>query len=193
MRPNRGADVTNAPRHPTHIWTRGLPNNMISSFLRSTRNLSSVHSGSRGCGPLRSSSDPGRGESALRSLLEPWSDCGKYPDKESHWAAMTLRYSFSRGRLSAEITEQHAARSRLSEQLLGRSFTCHPAEKSSAPPSEPPLWVLQNGSELRRDVCQISVFGAFRLADRKAALKGRVLLFSHPVGCGGAEHQPLTG
>lgn len=73
---------------------------MISSFLRSTRNLSSVHSGSgRGCGPLRSSSDPGSGESALRSLLEPWSDCGKYPDKVSHWAAMALRYSFSRGQV----------------------------------------------------------------------------------------------
>lgn len=106
------ASEINAPRYPTHIWSRGLPNNMISSFLRSTRNLSSVHSGSRGCGPLRSSSDPGRGESALRSLLEPWSDCGKYPDKGSHWAAMTLRYSFSRGRLSAEITEQLAADTR---------------------------------------------------------------------------------
>lgn len=69
-----------------------LPNNMTSSFLRSTRNLSSVHSGSGSCrGPPRSSSDPGRGESALRSLLEPWSDCCKYPLKPSHWAAMALR------------------------------------------------------------------------------------------------------
>lgn len=66
-----------------------LPNNMTSSFLRSTRNLSSVHSGSgSGCGPLRSSSDPGRGESVLRSLLEPWSDCCKYPLRVSHWAAI---------------------------------------------------------------------------------------------------------
>lgn len=188
MPPNRGADVINA----THIWTRGLPNNMISSFLRSTRNLSSVHSGSRGCGPLRSSSDPGRGESALRSLLEPWSDWGKYPDKESHWAAMTLRYSFSRGRLSAEITEQRAAGSRHSEQLLGRSFTCHPAGKSSAPPrntSEPPLWVLQNGSELCRDLCKISVFGPFCLADRRVECEALLL----QSGCGGAEHQPLAG
>lgn len=65
---------------------------MTSSFLRSTRNLSSVHSGSGGgWGPLRSSSEPGRGESALRSLLEPWSDCCKYPAKASHWAAMALR------------------------------------------------------------------------------------------------------
>ncbi len=68
-----------------------LPNSMISSFFRSTRNLSSVHSGSGGAvGPLESSSDTGRGESALRSLLEPGSDCCcKYPLKGSHWAAMT--------------------------------------------------------------------------------------------------------
>lgn len=67
-----------------------LPNNMISSFLRSTRNLSSVHSGSGGTGgPPVSSSETGRGESVLRSLLEPGSDCWRYPLKESHWAAMT--------------------------------------------------------------------------------------------------------
>lgn len=77
-----------------------LPNNMISNFLRSTRNLSSVHSGSgSGWGPLRSSSDPGRGESVLRSLLEPWSDCCKYPLKASHWAAMALRSNFSSGQV----------------------------------------------------------------------------------------------
>ncbi len=71
---------------------------MTSSFLRSTRNLSSVHSGSgSGWGPLRSSSDPGRGESVLRSLLEPWSDCCKYPLKASHWAAIALRSNFSSG------------------------------------------------------------------------------------------------
>lgn len=75
-----------------------LPNNMTSSFLRSTRNLSSVHSGSgRGWGPLRSSSDPGRGESVLRSLLEPWSDCCKYPLKVSHWEAIALRSNFFSG------------------------------------------------------------------------------------------------
>lgn len=114
---------------------------MISSFLRSTRNLSSVHSGSgSGCGPLRSSSDPGRGESALHSLLDPWSDCGKYPDKESHWAAMTLRYSFSRGQII------HGA-ARSSQQTLGASprekFHVSSTEKSAAPPrntSDPPLW-----------------------------------------------------
>lgn len=66
-----------------------LPKSMISNFLRSTRNLSSVHSGSgSGWGPLRSSSEPGSGESVLRSLLEPWSDCCKYPLKVSHWAAI---------------------------------------------------------------------------------------------------------
>lgn len=71
---------------------------MTSNFLRSTRNLSSVHSGSGGgWSPLRSSSDPGRGESALRSLLEPWSDCCKYLHSASHWAAMTPLSNFSRG------------------------------------------------------------------------------------------------
>lgn len=133
---------------------------MISSFLRSTRNLSSVHSGSgSGCGPLRSSSDPGRGESALHSLLDPWSDCGKYPDKESHWAAMTLRYSFSRGQII------HGAAGS-SQQTLGATprekFHVSSAEKSAAPPrntSEPPPF----GSKLCRDLCKISVFGAFFL------------------------------
>lgn len=81
-----------------------LPNNMISNFLRSTRNLSSVHSGSgSGWGPLRSSSDPGRGESVLRSLLEPWSDCCKYPLKVSHWAAMALRSNFSSGQVVCRV------------------------------------------------------------------------------------------
>ncbi|TNN70577.1 hypothetical protein EYF80_019161 [Liparis tanakae] len=71
---------------------------MTSNFLRSTRNLSSVHSGSgSGQSPLRSSSDPGRGESALRSLLEPWSDCSKYPLKASHWAAIAPLSNFSSG------------------------------------------------------------------------------------------------
>lgn len=77
---------------------------MISNFLRSTRNLSSVHSGSgSGWGPLRSSSDPGRGESVLRSLLEPWSDCCKYPLKVSHWAAMALLSNFSSGQVVCRI------------------------------------------------------------------------------------------
>lgn len=82
---------------------------MTSSFLRSTRNLSSVHSGSgSGWGPLRSSSEPGRGESVLRSLLEPWSDCCKYPVKASHWAAMALRGNFSKGplRIQAKLTKR---------------------------------------------------------------------------------------
>lgn len=142
-----------------------LPNNMISSFLRSTRNLSSVHSGSgSGCGPLRSSSDPGRGESALHSLLDPLSDCGKYPDKESHWAAMTLRYSFSRGPII------HGA-ARRSQQTLGATprekFHVSSAEKSAAPPrntSEPPPF----GSKLCRNLCKISVFGAFVSQSRAA-------------------------
>lgn len=131
---------------------------MISSFLRSTRNLSSVHSGSgSGCGPLRSSSDPGRGESALHSLLDPWSDCGKYPDKESHWAAMTLRYSFSRGQII------HGA-ARRSQQTLGTTprekFHVSSTEKSATPPrntSEPPPF----GSKLCKNLCKISAFGAF--------------------------------
>lgn len=77
---------------------------MISSFLRSTRNLSSVHSGSgSGWSPLRSSSDPGRGESVLRSLLEPWSDWCKYPLKVSHWAAMALRSNFSSGQVVCRV------------------------------------------------------------------------------------------
>lgn len=77
---------------------------MISNFLRSTRNLSSVHSGSgSGWSPLRSSSDPGRGESVLRSLLEPWSDCCKYPLKVSHWAAMALRSNFSSGQVVCRV------------------------------------------------------------------------------------------
>ena len=68
---------------------------MTSSFLRSTRNLSSVHSGSgKTWGPLKSSSDPGIGES-LRSLFEPWSDWCKYPLKESHWAAIALHSNVS--------------------------------------------------------------------------------------------------
>ena len=80
-----------------------LPNNMISSFLRSTLKRSSVHSGSGGgCGACRSSSDPGGGESVLRSLLEPWSDCCcccccKYPLRVSHWAAMALHSNVSSG------------------------------------------------------------------------------------------------
>lgn len=75
-----------------------LPNNMISSFLRSTRNLSSVHSGSgKAWGPLKSSSDPGTGESVLRSLFEPWSDCCKYPLRESHWVAIALHSNVSNG------------------------------------------------------------------------------------------------
>lgn len=87
--------------------TRFLPNNMISSFFRSTRNLSSVHSGSGGAvGPLESSSDTGRGESVLRSLLEPGSDCCKYPLKGSHWAAMT----FTEHRwLSAAVRSDHSS------------------------------------------------------------------------------------
>lgn len=75
-----------------------LPNNMTSSFLRSTRNLSSVHSGSgKAWGPLKSSSEPGTGESVLRSLFEPWSDCCKYPLRESHWAAIALHSNVSNG------------------------------------------------------------------------------------------------
>ena len=76
---------------------------MISSFLRSTLKRSSVHSGSGGgCGACRSSSDPGGGESVLRSLLEPWSDCCcccccKYPLRVSHWAAMALHSNVSSG------------------------------------------------------------------------------------------------
>ena len=79
---------------------------MISNFLRSTLKRSSVHSGSGGgCGACRSSSDPGGGESVLRSLLEPWSDCCccccccccKYPLRVSHWAAMALHSNVSSG------------------------------------------------------------------------------------------------
>lgn len=88
--------------------TTVLPNSMISSFFRSTRNLSSVHSGSGGAvGPLESSSDTGRGESALRSLLEPGSDCCcKYPLKGSHWAAMTSQSTAAR--LSAAVRSDHS-------------------------------------------------------------------------------------
>lgn len=52
-----------------------LPCNMASSFFLSTRNRSSLHSGlCRGAPATRSSSEPGMGESVLRSLLEPGSD-----------------------------------------------------------------------------------------------------------------------
>lgn len=67
---------------------------MASSFFLSTLNRSSPHSGlcrGRG-GPTESSSEPGRGESVLRSLLEPGSErgCCRYPLSGSHRAAMVL-------------------------------------------------------------------------------------------------------
>lgn len=71
---------------------------MTSSFLRSTRNLSSVHSGSGKTRHPKSSSEPGTGESVLRSLFEPWSDCCKYPLNESHWAAIAPHSNLSSGR-----------------------------------------------------------------------------------------------
>lgn len=160
MRVSARVQTVARPRltRPDARQTSGLlPNNMISSFLRSTRNLSSVHSGSgSGCGPLRSSSDPGRGESALRSLLDPWSDCGRYPDKESHWAAMTLRSSFSR------VPVVHGA-ARSSQQTLAATprgkFHVSSAGGKKRGSSQKhqrtsPLWFLQNGSKLCRDLCK---------------------------------------
>lgn len=94
--PSVPAGAATAPRPPGHRRRRSPPSpwSMASSFFLSTRNRSSPHSGlcrGRG-GPAESSSEPGTGESVLRSLLEPGSEsgCCRYPLSGSHWAAMAL-------------------------------------------------------------------------------------------------------
>lgn len=147
MSSNRGAKVINAPWYPTNIWTFYLTTWFPAS-----------------CGPPETSpqSTPDPAAAVVRS------DPLRIPGGGSRrctrcWirgpTAASIRIKSRTGQPwrcataspgARLFTEQRAARSRHSEQLLGRSFTCHRQKKArllpGTPANLPPL--VPNSAEI---------------------------------------------